>query len=218
MSASIPIQRAQRVLNDIEGVRWNDDEMIGWADEASRMVLKYVPSAGSRNVIHGLEIGKTRQRYPNAYMVIDVIRNTDGQGNADGPAIIYTTREMMDACVNEWHTQEGRDIQHWMYDPDHNREEFWVFPAPREAAHVEMVVTLNPAILSTQSDTQLSQDWAEAMTNWILFRCLSKQADYGGNKQTAVSYLNAFYTSVGQNDLVLRRYDPDVDLEEASRG
>ena len=208
---------AFHVLNDKARVRWSEAEVVGWIDEAVHSLLKYVPNASAETVIKELAAGTTKHEFPDAYRILDVIRNVDGQGKARGPAVVYTTKETLDACRSNWHEDTGEVIYHWIYDPEHDRKVFWVYPAPAEKTYIEMSVVKEQDITSLGSQINMGVQWLQTLTNWVLFRTHSKSADYGGNAQTALAYLNAFYGSVGRNDLILQTYDPQLDLE-ARRG
>jgi len=204
---------AYRVLNDKDRVRWKPEEITGWIDEAVHSLLKYVPNAGAETVIKKIVAGKTKHEFPEAYRILDVIRNTDGQGKPNGPAVVYTTKEALDACRASWHTDTGESIYHWVYDPEHDRKVFWVYPAPEDDAYVEMTIVREQDITSLGTEIEMGIQWLQTLLNWVLFRAYAKNADFGGNSQTAMAYLNAFYTEVGRSDLILQRYDPQVEME-----
>jgi len=210
--------RASSILNDLEQVRWTASELLLWCEEAIDQLLRFVPKAGAETKVLKLTTGKSRQEFPDVREILEVTVNTDGTGTPVGPSITLTTRHSLDACASEWRNEEGEFVRQWVYEPEHNASTFWVYPYPGDELWVEATVVMQQDITSLSVVVPIGKQYISTLVNYVMFRAMSKNADFGGNAQTAIAYLNAFYTDTGQYELIQTRTDPNVTMEERNRG
>jgi hypothetical protein len=99
-----------------------------------------------------------------------------------------------------------------MYDPRQPKE-FFVYPPATTASELE-VIYADAVVGHTLSESDLDPTGANAtvillddiykspITDWVLYRAYSKDAEYGANEQRAVSSYNAFNTALGSKTQV----------------
>jgi hypothetical protein len=84
---------------------------------------------------------------------------------------------------------------------------FQVYPPAATGASVDMTYALYPTDVpvpvdgwpasTVTGDIDLSDTWADALLNFVLFKAYSKDAEFGGNSQLASGYLALFNAAVG---------------------
>lgn len=206
------VRRVERILNDDAAVRWTRLEIQDWLNDAYKEIVLLRPDANSYTSNVMLASG-TRQKIgdsssinlPAAIRILDVIRNTAALSNKKG--IMLISRKILDEQYPFWHSSTGSvNITHWVFDLRAPKE-FFVFPPSDGKAEVEILYSsvptphalsetdLNPT--GTNATTILLDDiYANAITDYILYRAYSKDADYAANAQRAVNHQSAFTGSI----------------------
>ena len=109
-----------------------------------------------------------------------------------------------------------------MYDPRQPKE-FFVYPPATTAAEIEIIYAdavtghdLSESALdptgSNATVILLDDIYKSPITDWVLYRAYSKDAEYGANEQRAVGAYNAFNTALGAKTQV----DAAVSPQQAS--
>ena len=117
-------------------------------------------------------------------------------------------RAVLDDQRPSWHTETQTDnIQHYTYDPRIPKE-FYVYPPATSSAQLEVIYTDAPgahALTESQLDPAnnnttvilLDDIYLSPITDWILYRAYSKDAEYGANEARAVAAYQAFNAAIG---------------------
>ena len=203
VTASNLLTRAWTVVQDTagsSGVRWPEDEMLGWVNDAQREIVLLHPQASVTTTSAAIPTG-TRHSFATLGLttgirMIDVVRNMTAAGIA-GRAIRLVTREVLDAQRPSWHSETGAEIIHWMYDP-RDTKSFFVYPALTAAAiaaisKIEIVYSSSPSALTSINDTITVDDiYANSILNYVLFRAYSKDAEYAQNVELSKAYYGLF--------------------------
>lgn len=196
MLASDLIDRAGWQLQDRDHVRWTENELIAYINDAQKQVVLMRPDANSITESVPLAAG-TRQALPaGAVSLLAVTRNMGADGNTPGRSIRPTIRTVLDTETPDWHGQTGSYVQHYIYDPANDRQTFYVYPAA--TGQIEIVYSSEPATITASTDTlDLGDQYIGAVLDWVLFRCYSKDAEYAGDPQKASGHLSNFYQTIG---------------------
>ena len=136
------IVKAQKVLQDATGIRWDNAELLGWLNSAQREIVLYKPNANATGKAVKLAAG-TRQALPtDGVQLIDVVRNMGTSGTTPGRAVRQIERETLDAVNPDWHASSASaTAKHFIYnilDP----KAFYVYP-PQPATNQGYVETSN---------------------------------------------------------------------------
>lgn len=213
------VDKARAVLQDTTSVRWPDDELIGWVNDAQREIALIKPDASSKNETMPMVPG-TKQSLPtDGLRLLRVVRNmTDATSNIGGRAIRLVSREILDAQQPEWHDPNttgesafGDVVKHYMYD-EQDPLHFYVYPGisniPNGATipHIEIIYSGNPADVTQMADNISIPDlYQNAILNYVLYMAYMKDAEYAGNAQRASSHYQIFTAAVtgkGQVDVI----------------
>ncbi len=131
--------------SDPQFVRWGEQELVRWLNDAQRALFKFLPLSGSRVDAVRLNPG-TRQDLTKivpasikpldgstatadtyGMSLLDVVRNMGPDGLTPGRAISIMDRQKMDASSPNWHTSTGDTVRQYAYNPQVPRV-FYVSP------------------------------------------------------------------------------------------
>lgn len=196
MDAAEIIAAAHLVLQD-DGTRWTIDEMVGWINAGVREIVMHRPDVRSETVSHTLVEG-TRQTIPaTALKLIEVIRADDGR-----PVSLVKDRRMLDVSAPNWHRMRPvQYVRHFLFDL-RDTDVFYVYPPAMDGAKVDMVVVTLPAAV-TSADNALQQPvidlpdtFQNALTDYVLYRAFSKDAEYAGQGSLAGAHHQTFISAL----------------------
>lgn len=211
------IRNAKLVLQEVTaaGTRWTNEELLGWLNEAYQAIVQIKPDASAINKSVDLVAG-TRQEIPSDGMrLIDVVRNTATASQKMG--IMVTTRRSLDTTRRSWHGDTPSiDIEQYMFD-DQDPTRFYVYPPAVVGAEVELIYssTPSPHDISQGLDglkdeaIRLNDSYAPVITDYILYRAYSKDAEHAANLNRAQMHMQAYMGALGQKVEVARAISPN---------
>lgn len=206
------IERAEQILHDVGNVRWERDELMRYCSDAEFQVVEAKPTATSTTEKITINAGSPEQIIPSkALKMLRLVRNMGPNGDQAGRAIILTSRATLDAMDVDWPRRSSNEIEHWVYDPNADRDVFWVTPYPTQNIKVEAVYAKSPLALNGIMDVlTLGDQYINPVLDWVLYRAFSKDADYGSPSQRAMQHLQAFSTALGVKMQTMQRTDPNI--------
>ena len=182
------------------GTRWTNAELMGWLNESYQTIIGLRPDAASVNEDLALVAG-TKQSIPaSGLRLLDVVRNTATSSNKRG--VILASRRQLDSTRRDWHGEpEQVSIEHYIFD-DADPRNFYVYPPASVGATLEIIYSQVPVghdySVSKTDAIKLPDTYAPAITDWIMFRCFSKDAEHAANANRAQSHQAAFMNALGQ--------------------
>lgn len=207
------IQNVEHVLQDTS-VRWPRTELQNWINEAYLAIILLRPDANAKTGTFTCAAGSRQQltaQFSSALKLLDITRNL--AAGSDKRAVRLVARSILDDQRPTWHAETGTvNIQHFMYDPRQPKE-FFVYPPATVAAELEVIYAdavvghtlsesdLDPAGSNT-TVILLDDIYKSPITDWVLYRAYSKDAEYGANEARAVASYNAFNTALGNKTQV----------------
>jgi hypothetical protein len=214
MLGSDVVERVRRVLQDDDGVRWTDPEVLQWLTDGQRTIVLYRPDACMANESIDLVEG-SKQKIPDAGLrLLDVVRNVGGR------AVRLVDREVLDTGNPLWHTGKGSSvIRNYAYD-DRDPKTFYVSPPaqkpdtsknPPLVAKLEIMYSKSPPDVTAVGDTLTLPDiYIDPLVNYVLFRCYSKDSQFAQNAALASGYLQACMSMLGVKMKRDVSYSPDL--------
>ncbi len=194
------IDKAKLILQETtdDGIRWTNEELLGWLNEAYQKIIGFKPNANANNTSLVCVAG-TKQSLPSdGVYLLDVVRNLAG----DQSVVTPTKRSILDATRRGWHGEtESDSVNHFVYD-DQDPSHFYVYPPASTSATIEIIYAAVPvphliAALTDSSTILLDDRYAPTITDYILMRAYTKDADFAGNAQRMSYHENLFMTSLG---------------------
>jgi len=211
-AASTIIQRASQSLQDTTATRWDASELVRWLNDGQREIVMFRPDANTRTVTGTLAAG-TRQNLTTItetaavgpYKLLDIIRNM--AATSTKYAVRQTSRDLLDANTPGWHAETPAvDISHFTFDPRDNQS-FYVYPPATTAAQVEILLSVYPTDVTVPAsgtafgavvgNISLSDVYANALLDYILYRAYLKDSEFVGSSQRAQLHLQVFMSALG---------------------
>lgn len=193
------LDRAGIILQDNTNVRFPNEELLKFFNDAQKEVVLHRPDAKMVNTTFDCATG-SKQTLPSAALrLIEIVRNVGGR------AITQVQRRILDETLPNWHeTAAGTNkIEHFVYDPA-DPKNFYVYPKAASGTHsLEIVFSSSPseiAISNFSSDTSvISVDdvYANCLLDYVLYRSYQKDSEFAGNAQRAMMHYQSFATALG---------------------
>lgn len=214
--ASEVMLRARTVIMDKTSIRWPLAELCLWVNDAQREIAVYKPAALAKNATIGMQEG-TLQEVPSGFLgLIRVVRNltsgVDVVPRIGGRPISIVSSDILDAQAPDWHdptlTPYRKQVRHYLYD-EQDPLHFYVYPGNDGDGVVEAVLVGNPEriepapgadpeLLSSYAiPLEVPDTYANAVTDYVLYRAFSKDANFAGNAQRAAAHYQLFSSSIG---------------------
>jgi hypothetical protein len=195
------LTRAADVLQDAGNVRWSQAELLRYLNDGRRELAIHRPDVYATTSTMTLVAGSKQSIPVDGAKFLDAIRNVSA-ANAIGRAVRLIEREVLDAQMPDWHTlAASTSIKHFMFD-ERTPKTFYVYP-PAAAGHkLDVSYSKAPVDIVSgdlNSSTALSAEeiYTGTLVDYILYRALSKDAEYAANAQRASLHYTAFATSLG---------------------
>lgn len=193
------IRRVRQILQDPDGIRWDDTELLDWFNDGRREAAVLDPREFAKRLPVALQYGTLQKLPAEAYRLLRVERN-----NAAGStrSTIYPVDLRVLAAVHSgWDNPDvypyDRDVINYAVDPD-EPDTFHVFPGNDGTGQVEAIVAVLPPDATTLTDPLGVRDLLiNAMADYVLYRAFSKDADYSGNGERAASHYAMFASALG---------------------
>lgn len=191
ITANEILRRARKTLNDDNSVRWTEAELIDWLNDAQREIVVYRPDASVVEEDYGL-VGGTRQELPAAGLrLLDIVRNS-----GSNRAVRQVPRYVLDTTRPDWHTEQGSDVKHFVFDERVPRV-FYVYPGVENGHQVRVAYSVAPApIQNGESVIAVDDTYAGALLDYVLYRAYSKDAEFSANAERAGGYFQAFMMGI----------------------
>jgi len=193
------LDRASILLQDASNVRYPNAELLKFFNDAQREINLYRPDSTITNATFACADGSKQELPAAAMRLADVTRNINGT------AITQVDRQLLDESLPTWHeTVAGANgIEHFVYDPT-DPKVFYVYPKAVSGTH--SIHIIYPATISNititsfaSSTTTITVDdtYANALLDYIMYRCYQKDSEFAGNPQKAQMHYQMFSNSIG---------------------
>lgn len=193
------LDRAGIILQDNTNVRFPNEELLKFFNDAQKEVVLHRPDAKMVNTTFDCVTG-SKQTLPSAALrLIEVIRNVGGR------AVTQVQRRILDETLPNWHesTAGTNKIEHFVYDPA-DPKNFYVYPKAISATHsLELVYSSAPseiAISNFATDTtviSIDDVYSNCLLDYVLYRSYQKDSEFAGNAQRAMMHYQSFANALG---------------------
>lgn len=205
------ITRAQTLLLDTTATRWAAVELQYWLNDSYREILNLRPDSNSQTgtftCVAGYRQNLITTFAPTANRLLEVISNKAALSTKQRVRLV--TRQSLDSDRPGWYNeQDSINTQLYVYDPRFATE-FLVYPPAKTTTQLEVVyntiptphtLTANdlPPISSASTEViKISDSYANAILDYILYRAYTKDSDQQSNASRAVAHYQAFQNGLG---------------------
>lgn len=191
--------RLSNILNDVDMIRYPHSERIDWMNEAIVAIANRQPESQTVTAYLQLDSG-SKQTLPEGGVKVLEVRNNLAGGGEEGQAITQTTLTEMDAAAPGWRTGTRKDVvRQFMFD-DRDPKQFWVWPPVNGGTIIDIAyLRLPPRITESDPYLPIPDEFAEAVLNFVAYRCTLKDSEYA-NGNTAAGFYQAFLAALGQKE------------------
>lgn len=186
------LRRVSIVLQDDEHVRWPQEELLLWLNDAASEIVIRRPAARSITQEITLTEGVRQSLPEGAVQLLDVTRNVPGR------PISRVMRRLLDDQYPDWYTQpvtRTKDIKHYTLE-DVNPTQFYVYPPAREGMKVEAMFSQTPPAVTSDADTiDLDRAYMGPLVSYILYRAMAKDSEYA-NGALSAAHFQAFNEAI----------------------
>ena len=200
ITAQTIIQDCVTIAQDTTSIRWPIDEVCRYFNWAQREVVNYRPDANQVRENVAIVAGAKQTLPSGALKLIDV------HANSAGGAMRLTNREILDAQMRNWRSTSAATPYHFMHDP-RTPLIFEVYPPASGSSTVDASYSKLPTDITVAAtggtytnvtgNLGLPDQFAGAVTDLILYRMYSKDAEYAGNAQRAQAHLASAANTLG---------------------
>jgi hypothetical protein len=193
------LDRASIILQDTSNVRFPNDELLKFFNDAQREIVLHRPDANTSNGSFTCAAGSKQTLGASALRLIDVVRNENGM------AITQIDRKILDETLPDWHNTTAdstKKIEHFVYDSG-DPKNFYVYPNALSTFTLEIVTSSAPADISISNfstDTTtitLDDIYANALLDYVLYRAYQKDSEYAGNAERSMMHYQSFANALG---------------------
>lgn len=210
MQAKDTLSRARTILQDETSVRWPLAELVGWLNDGLREIAALKPSAFARTDDLALVEGVKQALPDGVARLLRPIANAPFVGADRMPRmpVTVTDQALLDAVTPDWHSErrKAQQVRHVMFDEASPRT-FYVYPSNNGTGRLRAVVSVLPAPVAAVGDANLlasysaevpiEDTYANLLLDYMLYRALSKDAQFAGSTQRAALHFQQFANGMG---------------------
>jgi hypothetical protein len=194
------INAAKKIHNDVLKVRWPDQELLDWYNDAMLEIINKRPDLLVKTDAFSCQLGTLQALPGEALRFIRVIRNN----LVSKRAISAMDMDTMDHVLPDWHDESSPTdaAEHFLYD-NKDPKHFYLYPAVKAAHSVILSYTYAPAKVALANFTddatliEISDPYKSPLIDWVLYRAFSKDLEFAGNRSRADKHYAAFYQGLG---------------------
>lgn len=198
ISVSEVLTRVAIVLQDEEHVRWTEEELILWLNDAASEIVIRRPAARAITEDLTLEEGPFQELPEGAVQLLDVVRNIPGR------SISRVMRRLLDDQFSDWYVlspAKTKAIKHYTLDDD-TPTQFYVYPPAKAGLKVEVKYSCVPPKVASPTDMlDLDRAYIGPLVSYVLYRSHAKDSEYA-NGAVAVAHFQAFNEALGTQNAV----------------
>ena len=191
--------KAAYILNDDGNTRWTLAEMYGWLTDGQREAVAIKPSIYTKVVARTLVAGPRQSLadLSDYFVLLAIKRNLAADGVTGGRVIGLTSELLLDSVNPDWQTStQSTTITNYTFDPA-TRLIYQVYPPAIAGSKVEATYSAVPPTITASTDTiVLPDEAATALVDYLCYRALSKDAEFGDNSAKAAAHYKLFTDAI----------------------
>lgn len=180
-------RRVRLLIQDGAGVRWSNEELLLWLNDAQRELLVFKPDANAVSASFVCAAG-TRQTLPaGGVQLLDIPCNTGGR------VVRRVQRSVLDAERPDWHAETGATAVRWFCYDARTPQVFYVSPPSDGTASVELLYGAVPPTVKLDDNIGLPDIYVGALVDYVCYRAYAKDADFAQSAERARMFYASFY-------------------------
>ncbi len=194
------IDRAEEILQDTTNVRWSQQTLLNYLNDAQREVVLFRPDANPVNTTFTLTANSAKQTLPSeALRLLSIYKNA----SPTTKPITNIQRRVLDDQIEDWHGATANNVEHYVYN-ETDPKVFYVYPGTTASdSSIDIVYSSSPIDItiadfaSTTTTISLDDVYANALLDFMLYRAYQKDVEYAGDLQKSNSFMQSFQNTLG---------------------
>ena len=194
------VTKASTQLIDTGNTRWTQSELLGWVNDAQRLIVLAQPNTNQVVVAKQLVAG-TRQSIPaDGWLLLDIYRNMGTNGTTPGNVVRQISRRVLDSFVPGWHSAAPTSaVTNYLFDVQ-DQTAFYVYPPNDGTGYLEINYSQNPVDMTLTTPIDIFDVMEPVLLNYTLGMAYLKDAEYSGNAAVGQAYMSAFTAALGAKE------------------
>ena len=193
------IDKAEEILQDTTNVKWSQQSLLDYVNDAQREIVLIRPDANVSNEQFTLAQSAKQTLPADALRLLSLYKNA----SPTTKTIQNIQKKVLDDTVSDWYGTTGNFVEYYVYD-ERDPKHFYVYPHPSGGGHKADIVfsfapdKINIADFST-STTVIGLDdiYANAIFDYMLYRAYQKDTESASDLNRATLFLQSFQNSMG---------------------
>ena len=193
------IDKAEEILQDTTNVKWSQQSLLDYLNDAQREIVLIRPDANVSNEQFTLAQSAKQTLPADALRLLSLYKNA----SPTTKTIQNIQKKVLDDTVSDWYGTTGNFVEYYVYD-ERDPKHFYVYPHPSGGGHKADIVfsfapdKINIADFST-STTVIGLDdiYANAIFDYMLYRAYQKDTESASDLNKATLFLQSFQNSMG---------------------
>ena len=205
VAAQTILTKVARILNDAGGIRWPEAELLDWLNEGIVAICIGKPSANVEPRTLALVDGVEQAIDADMTGIVRVLFSI-GDSDLDQPGfaphgVKIVDRHALDMTLPGWMDPAIQPydvhVDDVAFDPSDPRL-YYVSPGNDGDGALRVLAGFLPVPLTTTTDLiPLADEYAPPLTDYVCFRCFSKDSDMPGSAGRAGSHAQLFASAIG---------------------
>lgn len=196
------IDDALLALSDVGATRWATSELLEWLNCGQLEIATLVPNSNTASISKLLVAGTKQTAPSDSIRLIEFTRNMGSNGSSPGKAIRQIERKYLERYTPNWSTDTASaEVMHVMYDAEDNNTVFYCYPQqPVTPQYIEIIYSQIPATIpnaTAGTKITIADYYKNALLDYVLYRALSKDGEYGNQDARAHGHYKMFSDAVG---------------------
>lgn len=200
------IDAAQEILQDMEGVSYEDEQGLDWVNRGQRAIVNLRRDAGALTTTWQMTAGAKQTLAPGYIQIMGDVRNMGDDGSTPGSAVFRAERVDLDSIYPGWANDENQAeaATDYMFDIDNPRV-FYVNPPSDGTGYLEATVSQVPADITDEIDDITIPDQFEmALIHFVCWCWLGRDDEKSPNYARAQAYASSFLNLLGISESAKR--------------
>lgn len=195
------ILAARQAIQDNPAVRWSDDSLLDYLNEAQMEISRYKPDSNIKNTTFTTVAGVI-QKLPD-----DAIRLIDVPFNVGGKAVIQADKRGLSLQNPGWsNATASAAVKAFMYD-NADPTRFYVYPPSVAGSSLQVVYSAKPTTVTLADNISIADEYKSSLVHYICFKAFNEDS-MSPDTNKAVAFHTLFMNSLQLSENADRTVEP----------
>lgn len=199
------ISSIRQAIQDNPAVKWTDDVLVDYLNEAQMEISRYKPDSNIKNTSMTTVAGILQTLPSDAIRLIDVPCNTSGN------AIVHVDKKALSMQNPAWpNTVASANAKAFMFN-DADPTRFYVFPPSVAGSSLRVVYSARPTTVSINDNISISDEYKSSIVHYVCFKAYSEDS-ISPDTNKAAMFNTLFVNSLQMSDQADKTVQPGREM------